>query len=554
MRVIAVATCIVALVGFAFWIFGPKSGGTFGLTLGNGARASIISVDSTSPFIRDGVHAGDIVRFDHMSLLQRLDLTEPATGLAATISVEHDGSITTFTEAAVPAPAPPVARQIALWILVLIYAAITPLIAWRAPPGALRTTIMSVVAPLALAYSIPIYEHVIRSPLTSAILDVIGPLCIATSLASMFSFIAIFPPRSTPVLRWVRIVGFPLTIAASTIFFLTYGIDYAFGIVPLDVKITSYVGLFAFTVWIVGIIDAVVEADKSHRTPAVVAGSTLFVLASININLALTSLFGWNAAWEGYLQWLQWACGFGVSYAVLRHRLLDLNLVVSRATIFSLVSLSLIVMFVLAEWALATLTERIVGSSFSENAKTALTGFVALCLGLSARRIHRVVEHRLNRLFFAKRYRALADLHRFSLETDAATNPSALLELTLSALRRDLDAQYVALYTGTPESGYIAAGATSSLPIRLDENDEIVLRLRRWGEAFVVENDSHYLFGAYICSMMLRGTLYGFAICGPKIDRTGYLPDERETVAALTHRVGIAYEWLTRGTANPVLR
>lgn len=202
----------------------------------------------------------------------------------------------------------------------------------------------------------------------------------------------------------------------------------------------------------------------------------------------------------------------------------------------------------------AGVTERIVGSTFSENAKTALTGFVALCLGLSARRIHRVVEHRLNRLFFAKRYRALADLHRFSLETDAATNPSALLELTLSALRRDLDAQYVALYTGTPESGYIAAGATSTLPIRLDENDEIVLRLRRWGEAFVVENDSHYLFGSYICSMMLRGTLYGFSICGPKIDRTAYLPDERETVAALTHRVGITYEWLTRGTANPVMR
>lgn len=489
-----------------------------------------------------------------MSVLQRLNLTEAATGVAATIAVERDGGIATFTEAAQPAPAPPIARQIAVWILVLIYAAITLLIAWHAPQGSLRTVIMFVVAPLAIAYAVPFYAYSIRSPLTSAVLEIIGPFAISTFIISAFTFIVIFPPRSTPILRWVKVVGFPLTIAASTLFFLTYGINYAFGIVPLNDKLLSYVTLFAFAVWIVGIIDGVAATDKSHRTSAIVAGSTLFVLAAININLALTSLFGWSAAWEGYLQWLQWACGFGVSYAVLRHRLLDLNLVVSRAAIFSVVSLSLIAIFVLAEWALAAIAEHAVGSDFGENGKTALTAFVAVCLGLSARRVHQVVEHRLNRLFFAKRYRALADLHRFSLETDAATNPSALLELTLSALRRDLDAQYVALYTGTPESGYIAAGAASTLPIRLDENEEVVLRLRRWGEAFVVDNDSHHLAGAYVCPMTLRGTLYGFAICGPKTDRTGYLPDERDTVAALTHRVGIAYEWLTRDTTSPVTR
>lgn len=49
--------------------------------------------------------------------------------------------------------------------------------------------------------------------------------------------------------------------------------------------------------------------------------------------------------------------------------------------------------------------------------------------------------------------------------------------------------------------------------------------------------------------MILRGTLYGFAICGPKLDQSSYLSDERETVADLAHRVGIAYEWLTRATA-----
>jgi hypothetical protein len=259
-------------------------------------------------------------------------------------------------------------------------------------------------------------------------------------------------------------------------------------------------------------------------------------------------MYGYNAPWLLYLALLQWASGFGMSYAVLRHRLLDLNLVISRAAIFSVVSLALLAIFVLLEWTFATLLEHTVGSAFDEVGRTALAASVALLVGLSAGSIHRVVEHRLNRIFFAKRYKALEDLHRFALETDAMTDASALLELTLATMRRNLDAQFVALYTGTPDTGYVTAGTTAAdLPLRFDKNEEVVLRLRRWGEPFIVDNNqAHPLSHAYVAPMVLRGALYGFAVCGPKVDRTSYLPDEQETVAALVHRVGIAYEWLTR--------
>ncbi|HTU82735.1 MAG TPA: hypothetical protein VMF61_11435 [Candidatus Acidoferrales bacterium] len=555
MRAFAVVTCIAALVGFVLWLFGPKSEGTFGLTVGGGTQAAITSIDDTSPLRHDGVRVGDIIRFDRMPIAQRVNVTEAVAGVAATIAVERNGGVATFTEVARPAPAPRPAREVPVWILTLIYAAMTVLIAWRAPRGRLRTVIMLVVATLVIASAAYSYQDSIYSPLASAALHVTAALAILTFTVSAFTFIVIFPPRSTVTLRWVRAVGFPLTVAATVLLVFADGINYAFRLFPFDVtRFGLYCTVLAFAVWIVGIVEGTFSAGRSYRTPALVAGSTLIVLAVVNIAWSLTTLFGWNAAWEGYLEWLQWASGFGMSYAVLRHRLLDLNLAISRAAIFSVVSLSLIAIFVLAEWLLVTIAERAVGSDFGENGKTALTAFIALCLGLSARRIHQVIEHRLNRLFFAKRYRALEDLRRFSLETDAATDASALLELTLNALRRDLDAQYAALYTGMPESGYVATGTGTALPLRLDENEEVVLRLRRWGEAFVVDNESHRLAGAYVCPMTLRGRLYGFAICGPKIDRTGYLPDERETVAALTHRVGITYEWLTRGATAQAAR
>lgn len=51
---------------------------------------------------------------------------------------------------------------------------------------------------------------------------------------------------------------------------------------------------------------------------------------------------------------------------------------------------------------------------------------------------------------------------------------------------------------------------------------------------------------ACVCPMTLRGSLHGFIVCGRKNDHAVYLPDERETLATLTHRFGVALEWLRR--------
>jgi hypothetical protein len=556
MRFVAVVTCVVALAGFSLWLFGPKSAGTFGLTFGDATQATIISIDGASPFKHDGVRVGDVIRFDRMPVSQRVALTNPVAGIAATIAVERAAGIATFSEVARPSPPAISPRQIAVWILVFLYAAMTTLIAWRAPRGHLRTVIMFVIAPLAVSYAVRYISGSIFSTGAYAVSNVIADLGLSIFIISQFVFIVSFPPRSTPALRWLRLIGFPLTVTAAA-FYSIGSMDETFRFLPFDVTTLSMsFAIPTFVLWIAGIVDGAIGADKSYRTPALVAGSTLFVLSIVDLAFALTTLFGWNAAWETSLLWLQWASGFGVSYAVLRHKLLDLDLVISRAAIFSTVSLCLVASFVIAEWALGTMLERAIGPGFGENARTALAAFVALCVGFSARGVHSAVEHRLNRVFFAKRYRALADLHRFALETDAATDSSALLDLTISALRRNLASEYVALYTGSSESGYVAAGTSAALrlPLRLDQNEEVVLRLRRWGEPFVVESESHPIAGAYVCPMMLRGALYGFAICGPKQDRSSYVPDERDAIASLAHRVGIAYEWLTRSATTSVTR
>lgn len=493
------------------------------------------------------MRAGDTIAFDLMPLAQRIAVAVPTAGVPATLLVQRASS--TFRVTATPLRSPRTLSMwsIAKWLLALLYAGMALLVAWRAPPGRSRSLIVAMLCGLCVAYAAANLADVQRSPAGAALLSTLDDACIAVFLVAAILFVATFPPRRTIVSRLLIVAGVPICVLTAITFALT-GFNDQIRLFSVDFQAPNTIAMLVGSfIMVVGVIDGLMNASTEYRVPARVAGSTLLVLSGVNTAIALGAMFHLALPGE-VLDVLQWASGFGVSYAVLRHRLVDLNLVISRAAIFSAVSLSLIAIFVVVEWALATILERAIGPAFGESGRTLLTAAVALCVGLSARAVHQAIEHRLNRVFFSKRYRALADLHRFALETDSTTDATALLDLTLNALRRDLEAQYVALYTGTPERGYVAVGTTSApnLPLRLDQNEETVLRLRRWGEPFVVENELHPLHGAFVSPMVLRGTLYGFAICGPKRDRTSYLPDEEEAVAALIHRVGIAFEWLTR--------
>lgn len=552
MRFLSVVLCVFALVSFTRDVFGPSARGAIGMQVAPDNR--VAAVQSGSPAGRAGLRTGDLIRYDRMPLMQRVAASRPVPAQPVTIAFERDGRLSD----AVVVPESDAfwnANNTLAWALALLYAAIALLVAFRAARGRQRSLILAVLFGLSIGWALDAI-NALPDPAARLAARAIMDAGIVVFLIAAYVFVLSFPQRTTRASKWLWNVGLPVTVASA----LLYAADSTglslLHVFPVGIRLAGDVfTLFASLAMAAGVVDGIRAASVDVRRASIVAGSTLMILALVNFSFACADLSHFSAPWLDYVAALQWASGFGVSYAVLRHRLLDLNLVISRAAIFSVVSLLLLGVFALSEWVFATLLERSLGSAFNEGGKTALAAFVALLLGLSAGTVHRVVEHRLNRVFFAKRYRALEDLHRFALETDAVLDSSALLELTLNTLRRDLDVQYVALYTGTPERGYVAVGTTAApnVPLRLDQNEETVLRLRRWGEAFVVENEEHPLRGAFVSPMILRGTLYGFAICGPKDDRTSYLRDEQDAVAELIHRVGIAFEWLTRSGSTSIV-
>lgn len=520
----------------------------------------VIFVDPNGPAARAGMHRGDIVR-PLRGYGEILEVSGP-TGTRIVEHLIHNGkpvtATITFTPFSGALAAQEVLNKFLFGFTALIAFAMAILVTLRArdPNVGLRGALILIAAGAA---GFTQEAALVCGNAWAALIfaRTLPPVLAGAALWAALALLAIYPPQRNAVRKklvyagWVAF-GWGCVSGAA----LTWSY-YSGTTAVLDLPVVRGPVAWVFdAVLCFAIADAVAKAATTYAVPVRWLGVGLFAGIAIGAipDIALVGDLGWGFHSTDILRAASSFCiVFGVAYPVLRHRLLDLNLVISRAAIFSVVSLLLLGVFALAEWILADVLEQMLGSAFDTRGRTALAASVALLLGLSAGSIHRLVEHRLNRVFFARRYRALEHLHRFALEADVATDSSALLEVTLRTMRRNLDTQFVALYVGRPELGYVSVGTTASiqLPLRLDQNEEVILRLRRWGEAFVVDNNpEHPLANAYVAPMMLRGTLYGFAICGPKADRTSYLPDECEVVAALVHRVGIAYEWLTRGGAD----
>jgi GAF domain-containing protein len=171
-----------------------------------------------------------------------------------------------------------------------------------------------------------------------------------------------------------------------------------------------------------------------------------------------------------------------------------------------------------------------------------------VCIGVLLTTLHKRVEGFLNGVIFRAQTLALQALHRFALETDLIADPAHLIGQTYEALRTRLENDFSAIYTAAGSSYALVTPPSEHVPQHFSENDFAVLRLRRWHEPFECDEPGHPLRGSLLLPMTARGSLVGFIACGPKRDRTHYLPEEVDTLSLLAHRAGTAYVLLTSRT------
>ena len=220
----------------------------------------------------------------------------------------------------------------------------------------------------------------------------------------------------------------------------------------------------------------------------------------------------------------------GLAYTVVNRRLLDIGFALNRAMVYSGVSIVVVGIFVIFEWALGEWL-----GTAGHTANLAISAGFALLLGLSVRVIHKRVDRALDSLFFRKRHEDEHTIREFAWEAGYITDARIVLERADDVLRKHADAATVefALDDGSGHYGSV------------NENDPAIVSLRARHHIVDLHEVRTELHGEFAFPMVARGRLVGALVLGPKRTGESYAPDESDAILQLANSVGTTLDVLT---------
>ena len=247
---------------------------------------------------------------------------------------------------------------------------------------------------------------------------------------------------------------------------------------------------------------------------------------------------------------LKGAAFTGFTYAVLRHSLVSVGIVLNRALVYGLITSLVVGVFAallayLERTALSTETNRLVAL------------VVPLILGMGLNAIKRQVDERINKLFFRRRHRAEEALSQFARTSAYVEDPERLLDLAADELHRNSGAQALGIYLSQPGKGVAALSRRRGMdifPAVMSNDDPAYLRLRA-GDAEVELHSSTSRLGreGFIYALAVRGEVMGFIVCGPR-PAEAYSPEERRLYITVAQQVGMALHTLRLQEQQRLLR
>lgn len=227
---------------------------------------------------------------------------------------------------------------------------------------------------------------------------------------------------------------------------------------------------------------------------------------------------------------VSWMLGpLGLTYALLSRRLLDVAFVLNRAAVFTAVSLVVVGVFTLLEWALGGWLH-----TAGRVANVSVSAAIALALGLSLHQIHSRVDRLIDNVFFRRRHEDELALRRFARDVAFITSPGVVMERATQTLEQHADASTVEFALDDGRGYYGTVGENDAALVALRASHDVV-DLHPMETAFRAE---------FAYPMLARGRLIGALVLGPKRSGEPYAPDESLAIAQLAHGVGVALDLL----------
>jgi len=511
-----------------------------------GSQVRLI-VPPGSPAERAGLQSGDVLDLTSTSLAQRVKIFAAApAGETVTVPVVRAGRTVSVMMKA-PAPSSTMARLIDL-ILVVIEFCFALLVMTRASNQRLSRMVVLLVVVQQVGTVAADFWETAPTALSAFFVGVVGQL-VMVSVTSAVALLAIAAlPAGMPKLRGALVLFSPVLGLFTALDPTVFGCALSVLLPHISTASLTAFNVLSIVVALALAVIAVAIAqssDEEQRMRSLWFVSTISLFWFFGIALAST-----NALWLGNQAWLFWTSFYMLSamilgpiYATLRHRIVDLNFVISRSAVFAALSLIIVVCFAGVEWLAGKLADSFLREGFWAGVVAQVVSFsFALVIGLYLQSVHAKVESWVNGFIFRERNRKLRLLQSFVREADLLQTRPELLRVTFEALTESIDTDEIALFINDGGNLVRIHATKESVPERLERSDRLVLQLSERMCSFVSEVPS--LTNWYVIPLAVRRELIGAVACGRKRDHTAYLPDESHALVDVAQHVSTSYALL----------
>lgn len=519
--------------------------GTFGIT--PEPRGSVVvGVDRGSPADSAGVRAGDTI-VDGGNYEVSLRIKAPYAGERETITLGRGRARYTVVLTARPVPAFDLLQRIG-GILALVPSTVFLIVAFLLV--FVRPSIMSwsfyvfAVGYFGTSPAYMYWAHVLSPGAYVALSFVLGTVFGPWSVLPLLPFVLRFP--NGDVLGWRRRIDAWVWVFLG-ISFVLYVVEWhAFtsaGSIPRwDVYTTTVIPLVAFVLaCLILAKNFATAAPRDRQRFAFVSLGTLISFVAYAIYFVPGVPFAVGQI-VGFAVVLMPIC---IAYAVFRLRVLDVNFVLNRALVYSILSLSVIAFVSILDWFFS----RVVAiGRLAVGAELLAT----IGVGFLLDRINRTVEAFVERIFFHGRRLAERHLRRVAAALPYATDEEAivdgLVESPVGALQLAAAALYRRSENGARFEGVATARNTTIAPAGFDANDILVRMLLAeekivWLDELRSHLDPHnaaiYTLAVPVTVRheLVSFTLYGAHANGAQLD-----PDEVALLEELAREAARAYD------------
>ncbi|GAC1654087.1 MAG: hypothetical protein NVS9B12_04490 [Vulcanimicrobiaceae bacterium] len=239
---------------------------------------------------------------------------------------------------------------------------------------------------------------------------------------------------------------------------------------------------------------------------------------------------------------------FGLTYAVLRRKVVDVTFILNRALVFSTVSAIVVALFIGIEW--------LAGIAFINVSRATsffLEAGIAVFIGFSLRPIHQRVDNFIDRAFFAKRHAAERALHHLATEVSFIRDRASLLLRVQNDLKEHLETAFVSIYyRDDAQRDFLLAAATQDAPEFIDADDDAVVALAVHEQPVDLHGRRTAIPGELAIPLVIRKTLVGILVLGGRESEEAYAPDEIESLQFLANNLApaLAARGALNGTAS----